>query len=320
MLPRFFLTLCLLLACHNSAWAQGKTKKWKAPPPFDPARAKKVIDDLCDIGSRMSGSQGMLRQQELLEAKFRELGGEVEFQPFKGRNPQTGETVEMKNLIVRYQPQLETRILLCAHYDTRPFPDRDPQNPRGLFVGANDGASGVAFLLEMANWLNTNTLRVGVDLVAFDGEELVYDPGRKDPYFLGSTFFAQEYVTSAPTRKYQYKAGVLVDMIGDAELQLFYEKNSYQMNPQLVREIWQTAEKLKIDAFISRNRTDVEDDHLPLNRIGRIPTIDIIDFDYPTTNSRGPKFWHTTQDVPAKCSGDSVCKVAYVISEWLKKQ
>ncbi len=97
---------------------------------------------------------GMERQQEMLEKYFSNLQGEVTFQPFKARNPETGETVELKNLIVRYSPQNPIRILLCAHYDTRPFPDRDPKNPKGLFVGANDGASGVAFCQEMAHWLS----------------------------------------------------------------------------------------------------------------------------------------------------------------------
>lgn len=314
------LPFLLLSACSSpQATAQSKGKKWTPPAPFNAARAKKNLEEICALGSRMSGSQGMERQQEMLEKYFSNLQGEVAFQPFKARNPETGETVEMKNLIVRYSPQNPIRILLCAHYDTRPFPDRDPKNPKGLFVGANDGASGVAFCQEMAHMLSQTQLKVGVDLVLFDGEELVYDDNRKDPYFLGATHFAQQYVLDKE-RKFEYRAGILVDMIGDAELQLFYEKNSYQYHPNLVREIWRTAEKLKIDNFIPRNRTDVRDDHLPLNDIARIPTIDIIDFDYPQTNARGPKYWHTTQDVPAKCSGDSICKVATVIAEWLRNQ
>ncbi len=100
----------------------------------------------------------------------------------------------MKNFIARYFPDRTTRVLICAHYDTRPFPDRDPKNPRGLFLGANDGASGVAFLHELAHAIPDLQTKVGVDLVLFDGEELIYDENRdRDNYFLGAKNFALDY-------------------------------------------------------------------------------------------------------------------------------
>ena len=316
----WFVACVLCLACSTATLAQGRGKKWVAPPPLDPARAMKNLEEICKLGPRVSGSQAMERQWELLTKYFEALGGKVELQEFRARNPETGQPVTMKNLIVRYFPENPKRLLLCAHYDTRPFPDRDLKNPKGLFLGANDGASGVAFMQEMAHALQKLDCKVGVDLVLFDGEELIYNENRdQNLYFVGSTYFAQDYVDKKD-RGYSYYAGILVDMIGDADLQLFYEENSYQFNKELVREIWQIAEKLRIDAFIPRKKTNVRDDHLPLNRIGGIPTIDIIDFDYPQTNPRGPKYWHTTQDVPAKCSGESICKVATVILEWLKRQ
>ncbi len=120
-------------------------------------------------------------------------------------------------------------------------------------------------------------------------------------------------------RKYEYRAGILVDMIGDAELQLFYEKNSYQYHPNLVREIWRTAEKLKIDNFIPRNRTDVRDDHLRSTRLpGFQPSISSISI--IRNECSWSKILAHDSGVPAKCSGESICKVATVVAEWLRNQ
>ncbi len=171
----------------------------------------------------------------------------------------------------------------------------------------------------MAHAIPDLQTKVGVDLVLFDGEELIYDENRdRDNYFLGAKIFALDYANGKKT--YQYRAGILVDMIGDADLKLYYEVNSYQYAPKLVREVWGVADKLKLKEFVPQIRHTVRDDHLSLNEIGKIPTIDLIDFDYPRSGSRVQSYWHTTMDTPDKCSGESICKVAAVILEWLKLQ
>src|SRR3990172_9234688 len=109
--------------------------------PFDGQRAYDYLNDLCALGPRPSSSRGMEAQQQLLKAHFQKLGGKVRFQKFRVRHPESGAGVPMANLIVQWHPERRERILLCTHYDTRPFPDQDPRNPRGLFLGANDGAS-----------------------------------------------------------------------------------------------------------------------------------------------------------------------------------
>jgi|TARA_B100000809_G_C15108146_1_gene519519 glutaminyl-peptide cyclotransferase len=284
--------------------------------PFNGQRSYQVLKDICAIGRRVSGSQGMAAQQKLLGDHFRAIGGDVRLQTFRVRHPEDGSPVEMANMIVQWYPQRLQRILLCAHYDTRPFPDRDRQRPRGLFLGANDGASGAALLAEMAHHMPLLESNYGVDFVLFDGEEFVFDD-KRDSYFLGSEFFARDYVANPPSYRYQW--GVLVDMIGDAELQLYHEVNSVNWPDvrELVFDIWKTADRLGVKEFIPRKRHTVRDDHLALRNIAGIPSCDIIDFDYPRPGARR-SYWHTEQDVPENCSAASLAKVGWVLVEWLQ--
>src|SRR5262249_13109277 len=120
---------------------------------------------------------------------------------------------------------------------------------------------------------------------------------------------AKDYRQNPP--KYEYVCGVLVDMIGDKNLQLYEEINSLEYAPEVTQSIWRTARKLGVKEFIAKPKHDVRDDHLTLNRIAKIPTCDIIDFDY--------EHWHTTGDVPAACSGASLAKVGRVLLAWLEE-
>ncbi len=292
-------------------------KSWAPPAPLNSARAKKYLEQLCEIGSRTTGTSGMIQQQKLLEEHFTQLGGSVTYQSFMHKHPLTGAPVEVKNLIVEWHPERTERVLLCSHYDTRPFPDRDPRNKQGVFVGANDGGSSTALLMELGHAMGKLSTKVGVDFVFFDAEELVFAE-RNGEYFVGSTYFAQQYVSEPP--KHRYRAGILLDMVGDKDLQLYYDEASFQYAPQLAREVWDIARGLGIKEFVPRVVHSIRDDHLPLNQIARIPTIDIIDFDYPTAASRTRSYWHTTADTPDKCSGDSMTKVGAVVLEWLKRQ
>jgi Peptidase family M28 len=315
--------ICLALfgfALWNSgslAWSQrpADSRLKLADIPVNGERAYGYLKDICALGPRVSGTPGMQKQQELLRAHFEKLGGRVTLLPFEARHPLEGTKVPMANMLVEWHPERKERILLCCHYDTRPFPDEDPVNTRGVFVGANDGASGAALMMELAHDLPALKVRYGVDFLLFDGEELVYR--QADPYFLGSEEFARSYVASPPAHKYKW--GVLVDMIGDAQLQIFREENSMKSLPtrQLVADIWGVARDLGVKEFINVTRYEIRDDHLALNGVARIPTIDIIDFEYPT--ARGPNYWHTTQDVPENCSALSLAKVGWVIRTWLER-
>ncbi|MFO0902970.1 MAG: M28 family peptidase [Pirellulales bacterium] len=285
--------------------------------PVDAKRSFRYLQAVCDIGPRPAGSDGMKAQQKLLTAHFEKLGGRVRLQPFTGRHPLDGTQVAMANLIVELHPDRPNRIMLCAHYDTRPFPDRDPRRPRGRFIGANDGGSGVAVLMELAHHLPQLESPYGIDLVLFDAEELVFED-RQGTYFLGSEHFARDYAANPPAHR--YAAAVLLDMVGDAQLQLFQERNSVSWpdSRPLVEEIWGVAKELGVTEFIARPKHEIRDDHLALHDIARIPAIDIIDFDYPRSSSAS--YWHTEADTPDKCSGESLAKVGAVLLEWLRRK
>ncbi len=278
----------------------------------DGGRAFGYLEDLCRLGPRFSGSPGMHKQQGMVQQHFASLGATVRRQRFSARHPLTNARVGLANILCHWHADREQRILLAAHYDTRPLPDRDPDRQRratGRFLGANDGASGVALLMELAHHMPGLPTRYGIDFVLLDGEEFVYND-RRDPYFLGSRWFARRYVDQPPP--YRYRWGVLFDMVADAQLQLHQERHgmSWPDTRPLVSEIWNTAERLGVREFIPTKKHRVRDDHLMLRNVARIPTCDIIDFDYP--------YWHTEADTPSKCSADSLAKVGRVILEWLR--
>ncbi|MCY2964115.1 MAG: M28 family peptidase [Planctomycetota bacterium] len=284
-------------------------RKIAEAPQFDGKRAFEHLKAICDIGPRPSGSDGMDKQQRLIAEHFSKLKGKVAFQSFDAPHPQTGRPVSMNNIVVSWHPKQEERVLLCCHYDTRPLPDRD-SNPRvarsGVFVGANDGASGVGFFMELGRHMAAIEPRFGVDFVLFDGEELVFHPN--DPYFLGSEYFAKSYRDDPPGHRYVY--GVLFDMIADKRLNLYQEVNSLHYARPIVQSLWSKAADVGVKEFIAKRKHEVRDDHLPLNDIAKIPTIDVIDFDY--------EHWHTAQDIPANCSAGSMAKVGKVVLAWLQ--
>jgi len=275
--------------------------------PFDGAKAYEYLKQICKIGPRTAGSAGMEAQQKLLTEHFTKLGAKVRLQRFRARHPAGEPDVPMANLIVEWNPESQERILICTHYDTLPFPMLDRVNPRGVFIGANDGGSGTALLMALGHDMPGLECHYGVDFAFFDGEEFIFDTS--DPFFLGAEFFATTYAKEPPP--YRYRWGVLLDMIGDADLQIYQERNSmwWKDTRPLVEEIWATARRLGVREFIGKRKHEVRDDHLPLHNIARIPTCDIIDFDYPA--------WHTQGDTPERCSALSLAKVGWVLREWL---
>jgi len=283
------------------------------PAQFSGTRAMEYLEAICELGPRPSGSEGMEKQRELLIRHFQKAGATVFRQAFRSRDGRNGDWVRMENLIVSWHPERNDRVLLGAHYDTRPYPDRDRRDPRGIFLGANDGASGVAVLMELADSVAELKGTVGVDFVLFDAEEYVFEE-RRDSYCLGSLFFARQYAGSrkAGTISYAYRCGVILDMVGDRNLTIWQEQQSVDWHDTrpVVESIWATAKQLQIQEFVPRPKYLINDDHVPLRMTGGIPTCDIIDFDYP--------HWHTTQDIPENCSAHSLGLVGRVILSWLQ--
>ncbi len=279
--------------------------------PFDAEQSMKYLKEICEIGTRISGSEGIVKQREIIKKHFEKFGAKVLEQDFKAIQRSTNRPTPMVNLIVTWHPEARERVILCSHFDTRPFADQetDPKKRKGTFISANDGGSGVALLMEMGRHMRKLNCQVGVDFVFFDGEEFVFDPD--DEYFFGSKHFAKE--ARKNTQIVKYRSAILLDMVAGKGAKFPIEQNSWWKAGQIVREVWSTANELKIDNFKLNefSKFAVEDDHIPLNNNG-IPAIDIIDFDY--------KHWHKLSDTPEQCSGETMAAVAKVLASWLQRQ
>ena len=261
-------------------------------PDFDEGRAFGYLEKQCQFGPRNPGSEGHRKCRQFLVEELREKADTVVQQPFLHTIPGYQQTHTLTNIIASFGSQND-RILLCAHWDTRPWADLDPEtkNRDKPIIGANDGASGVAVLLEIAQILNQHPPPVGVDIVLFDGEDSGIND-RPDTWCQGSRYFAQ---TKKPDYRPRY--GILLDFVGDRDLHLPVEGHSQKYAPKLVDRVWTKAEELNLPAFDRTIGIEVIDDHLELLNVG-IPTIDIIDFDYP--------YYHTLEDTEDKCSPESL--------------
>jgi glutaminyl-peptide cyclotransferase len=281
---------------------------------FDRNAAFGYLKEICEIGPRPSASPGMRKQQTYLQQHFERIGGKFFSQAFSVRSPYNGQWVQLHNIVVQWHPQRTKRLMICCHHDTRPFADSDPQNPRARFIGANDGGSGVALLCELGKHIAALGGDYGVDFVFFDGEEFVIQRQR-DPMFLGSTYFAQQYTQG--NVGWKYEQAVLVDMVADKDLQIFLEGNSMHFAKGLTQDVWSVARAMGVHEFIPEQKQFIRDDHLPLNEIAKIPTCDIIDFDFPNP-TQGNIYWHTREDNLGNCSAESLGKVGSVVLGWIR--
>jgi len=289
---RILHNIVLIALLTSPAWAQ-----------FDQQRAFQYLEQQVAFGPRNPGSAGHAKCLAFLQKELDKYADQVELQPFAYEDRFRKKVLRLHNIIARYKPQAKERIFLAAHWDTRPTADNDRLTSRNTPIpGANDGASGVAVLLEIARQLKNRPAAIGVDLIFFDGEDYGRE-GHLDEYFLGSRYFAQN------AKDYKPRYGVLLDMVGDANLTLPREPNSVQALPHIVDKVWQLAHSLGYFEFEDRPGYPVSDDHIVLMEHG-IPCIDIIDFEYPDEHHR---YWHTLQDTPDKCSAYSLKVVGDVM-------
>lgn len=245
------------------------------------------------FGPRPTGSEGSQQAAEYILSTLDALGWQTESRPFIYQG------VEGQNLVAKMGTGDGPVYMFGAHYDTRRVADQDAETPDAPMPGANDGASGVAVLLELARTVDLSSVQGDVWLVFFDAE----DNGHLDDweYIAGSRIFVEEM-------EVQPAYLVLVDMVGDADQQLLLEQNS---DPVLRDYLWQVAAELGYaKAFIPEPGYSMTDDHTPFLQRG-IPAVDIIDFDYP--------YWHTTEDTLDKLSADSLERVGRVLEEFLER-
>ncbi len=261
------------------------------PSHFDGARAYEHVKAQVAFGPRVPGSDASARARAYMRAVLLRAGWQVT------EEPHTYKGTPVVNLVARRGKG--PILIIGAHYDSRRFADRDPdptQREKPV-PGANDGASGVAVLLELARVLRWDEARHAIWLYFFDAE----DQGNIDgwPWSVGATFAAQQ----APPA---VEAVVILDMVGDRDQQFYLERNS---DPQLRATIWQVAQRLGMEhVFIPEEKYSIVDDHLPFIRVG-IPAVDVIDFDYT--------YWHTTADTADKVSATSLERVGRVIQAWV---
>ncbi len=280
-----FLTLMILAGC-----AEGE----KPPPAPDGDRAFSYLVEQCEMGPRYPGSPGHERVIDYLEEFLREKADSVRLDEFTYTDS-LGNVLDLTNITAMFRPGERARVLLCCHYDTRPVSDEAlTEEDRSKPVpGANDGASGTAVLMEVANILAETPPPCGVDLVFFDAEDGPVE------MLIGS----REFVRNHPD--YRPLFGILVDMIGDADLTIMKEYYSTSRAPEIVNRVWRHAAELGYgNVFRQEVGYAIVDDHLPLLGAG-IRCVNLIDFYYP--------YWHTPEDTPDKCSPRSLEIVTEVL-------
>jgi glutaminyl-peptide cyclotransferase len=282
-------------------------RKARPPQEFDGASAFGYIQTQVGLGPRIPGSEAHRRMGDWLDSLLRQRADTVIVQSWPHVTAR-GDTLPLRNFIARFNPSAEKRLLLLAHWDSRPTADsprsRDSTQP---VQGANDGASGVAVLLGVADVLKRSPPAAGVDLLFVDGED--YGDFTKDSadVLIGSRYYGAH---QAPGPRPLY--AVLFDLVADKDLQIYQEGNSLIGAPEVVELVWDTAKDLGYGGyFIASPRHTLIDDHLQLQKAG-IRAIDVVDFDYPA--------WHTPDDTIDKVSAASLQVVGDVAVALVRRE
>lgn len=272
-------------------------------PEFDANRVKSLIEAQVAFGPRVPETEAWRQCRTYLKNYFDSLGYQVELQEFTHKDYSQDRTVSMCNIIIKQPKSLSKtgpRILLGAHWDSRPRCENDPDPARRTdsLPGAVDGAAGVALLMELARMFANSPPDAPVEFVLFDGEDWG-QPGDINQYIVGSNEFARR-VSGA-----DYQFAIVPDLFAHAGSSLAREGMSQRFAASINDRVWQAARELDITRFVDTVSREVIDDHLPLLNIG-IKTIDIIDMNYP--------HWHTSHDTPDKCDSAAIADVGRVIA------
>lgn len=296
-LPLYAIAILLFSTCGFTARA-AETSQSKpmvnAAQLFDGERAMGDLVKQVEFGPRLPGSPGIEATRKLILDTLSANGFETGEQAFKAPSPLLGYEADGKNLFGVYPKGSTPKFLISAHYDTRPYADQDPDPSRrnDPVPGANDGATGVAVLLELARALPKASPKDGVALVFFDLEDHG-QPTAEEGFCKGSQYFAR----NLPAQVKQFQYGINLDMVGGANLQLPMEGWSIQKSPKLAFALWESASKLYPEVWLKARGPSVYDDHMPFIGIGK-QYIDVIDIKYPQ--------WHTIDDTPQNCSVQSL--------------
>jgi peptidase M28-like protein len=277
---------------------------------FDGARAFTYLEQQVRFGPRIPGTGAHDSTGDWILARLRERADTVVVQDIPHRTAD-GQTLHLRNFLARFRPAEAERVLYLAHWDTRPRADQSANlaAQRQPVPGANDGASGVAVLLGVADALKAKPPTVGVDLLFVDGEDYGNFADSND-VLIGSRWFAAHQPVGYPPLY-----AVLFDMVGDKDLRIGYEGNSQGFAPEVVDLVWRTADELGYKSvFVPQLGSTLIDDHVSLQNAG-IHAIDVVDFSYGPGNS----YWHTTEDTIDKVSAQSLQIVGEVAVALVRK-
>ncbi|MBD3236503.1 MAG: M28 family peptidase [Candidatus Eisenbacteria bacterium] len=291
-------TRVLLPALVCCAVGAGGLPARGAIPAFPTERAWAHLEAQCDLGPRNPGSEGHRAGRRYLRERLAAAGGRISEQSFRHTTPGLPQPVELTNLIARFGPRRAGGLLLGAHWDTRPWAERDP-DPEARerpILGANDGASGVALLLGLAELFAEQPPPLPVQLVFFDGEDLGRS-GHPEEYLAGSLHFAAHLPTPYPD------AAFVFDMVASESMQLAIEQRSRLQFPDLAAMVEQLAVEEGVTSFVPDYGPAVIDDHLPLIEAG-LPAVLLVDFRDPV--------WHTQADTPERCSPESLAEAGRI--------
>ncbi len=294
LLSLAFMLSAAAVACGGADVAARESAIVAPPGEFDAAAALEYVRKQVAFGPRIPGTAAHRAMGDWLVAELRRRADTVVVQEWV-HTTADGQRLPMRNVLARFRREAANRVLYLAHWDTRPISDRetDPALAARPVPGANDGGSGVAILLGVADALKKSPSAVGVDLLFVDGEDWgSFDTGTD--VLIGSKYFAEHL----PDADYRPVFGVLWDMVGDSIPVFEQEAYSVQAAPEVVQRVWLTAQRLGHGAvFSSRAGIEITDDHLPLHAVG-LRVINVIDLDYP--------WHHRTGDTPDKVSAKTL--------------
>lgn len=291
--------LFIVQSCQNDASSTKVTEPVAAPkkiaiPKFDRDSAYQYVAKQVAFGPRVPNTQAHQAAKDWLVNQLKQHGAMVIEQDFTAK-AYTGEKLKGTNIIGQYNLKAKKRVLFAAHWDSRHITDKDPdETKRNLPVdGADDGASGVGVLLEVARQLNNSPIDLGVDIIFFDAEDYGNDNGQDElSWCLGSQHWSRNLHVGGYSPKY----GILLDMVGAKNARLKREGYSMKYAPGLVNKVWKLAQEMGYgNYFSSEIGGGITDDHRMVNEIAGIPMIDIINLPN-NTNPVFPAHWHTTND------------------------
>lgn len=302
MRDRIFLLLVIvaLAGCgkDKQETTSGELAKVVNVPTFSADSAYYFVQKQVDFGPRIPNTQSHKNAGDFLIAQFKTYGAAVKVQEFTATTFDN-KRINLRNIIASFNPEKKKRILLAAHWDTRPFSDKDKEKPNATFDGANDGASGAGVLLEIARNLRQQPTDAGIDIILFDGEDWGEKHGMEQPtlpanlkawWCLGS----QHWSTNKHIPNYSAYYGILLDMVGGTGSRFAFESYSLEYAPSIVDKVWKTAAKLGYsNTFVNVKDGGILDDHVFVNLNAKIPMIDIVSFD--ESGSFGD-FHHTQKD------------------------